>query len=337
MQFQNRTAKNILVTLLPPVIVYLFFFVLTRLTGHEGFGVGADFMTILYNMVFSGFIALAMSYNLTSGRLDFSVGSVLILSLIAGGTVAKAVHANPVVFVLIVVGFGLLCGLVSGLLYITLRLPAMVTSLGVTMIYEAIGFSLNGGNGIRLIGRFDMLIWARPPYSLILMAVVLLILIYILNLTKFGYDSAALQTGQKNAVDVGINENKNAVIAYVIAGGLLACAGAVYMSQYGYIAPQTGLSSSSFMMGAFLPVFIGGALARYSDRNTGVIIGAFIQATISSGIVNMGVSSSMKTVIDGAIVLLFLVYISNSFKLELNRLYRNKKASALRELQKKES
>ena len=148
----------------------------------------------------------------------------------------------------------------------------MVTSLGVTMIFEAIAFSLNKSNGIRLIGRFDMLIWGRPPYSLILLGIALLILIYILNYSKFGYNSRSLQTGQKNAVDVGINENLNAVLAYMIAGGLIALAGVIYMCQYGYIAPQTGLSSSSFMMGAFLPVFIGGALARYSDRNIGVVV-----------------------------------------------------------------
>lgn len=329
MRLSAGAAKNLVITISPPVIVYLFFFGLTSLTGHAGFGIGSDFLTILYNMVFSGFIALAMSYNLNSGRLDFSIGSVLILSLIAGGTLAKNWNAGPVEFVLIVVVIGLVCGLVSGLFYIILRLPAMVTSLGVTMIFESIGFSLNDAGGIRLIGRFDMLIWGRPPYSLILLGVALVILFYILNFTKFGYDSRSLETGQKNAVEVGINEKRNAVLAYVIAGGLMACAGVLYMSQYAYIAPQTGLSSSAFMMGAFLPVFIGGALARYSDRNIGVIIGAFIQATISSGIVKMDVSSSMKTVIDGAIVLLFLVYLSNSYKIELSRLYKKKKAAAL--------
>ena len=332
-----RTAKNIVITLSSPVIVYLFFFGLTRLTGHGGFGVGSDFFTILYNMVFSGLIALAMSYNLPSGRLDFSIGSVLILSAIAGGTLAKYFGAGPLQFALLVVGFGLVCGLISGLFYILLRLPAMVTSLGVTMIFEAVGFSLNDAGGIRLIGRFDMLIWAHPPYSLILLGVVLVILIYILNFTKFGYDSRSLETGQKNAVEVGINEKANALIAYVIAGGLMGCAAVLYLSQYAYMAPQTGLASSSYMMGAFLPVFIGGALARYSDRNIGVIIGAFIQAVISSGIVKMGFSSSMKAVIDGAVVLLFLVYLANSYKIELRSLYKKKKSAALAAQQNSQS
>lgn len=328
----KHIGKNFLITIAAPVLVYLLFFALTHATGHGSFGVGADFRTILYNTVYSGFIALAVSYNLTSGRFDFSVGSVLILSLIAGGNIAKQINANPVVLVLLVVAVGMVCGLVSGLIYVLLRLPPMVTSLGVAMIFESIGFSLNNSQGVRLLGRFDMLIWAQPGYSYLLLAVVLVILIYLLNCTKFGYNCRSLQTGQKNAVEVGVNEKINSVVCYVIAGGLMACAGILYLCQYGYIAPQTGLSSSSFIMSAFLPMFIGNALAKYSDRNIGVIMGAFCQACLSSGLVAMGASSSIQTVLNGVVVLVFLVYTSNSYKFALHRAWREKKAKAVEAL-----
>ena len=326
-----RFGKNFIITISAPILVYLFFYTLCHATGHAGFGVGSDFRTILLNMVYSGLISLAVSYNLTSGRFDFSVGSVLILSVIAGGTLAKTWNGGAFEMLLLILAFGLICGLVSGLVYIALRLPPMVTSLGMAMIYEAIAFKLNDSNGIRLTSKFNMLIWAQPPYHLLLLAGVLLILIYLLNFTAFGYNCRSLQHGQKNAVDVGINEKRNAVICYIIAGGLMGCAGAVYISQYGYIAPQTGLNSVSFIMSAFLPMFIGGALAKYSDRNIGVIMGAFVQACISSGLVNMGVSSSLKAVIDGMVVLVFLVYVSNSYKLTLKKLFSQKKARALAE------
>jgi len=328
----GKFSKNTLTTIAGPIAVYLFMFALTNMTGNTGFGVGPDLRTIIYNMCYSGFIALAVSYNLTSGRLDFSVGSVLILSLIIGGTLSKNMEAGPVELLLLVVAAGMVCGLVSGLFYIILRLPAIVTSLGVAMIFEAIAFKLNKSNGIRLIGKFDMLIWAKWPYNVLLMAVVLIILTYLLEYTRYGYNSKSLQTGQKNAVEVGINEKANALISYVIAGGLMACAGVLYISQYGYIAPQTALSSSSFIMGAFLPMFIGGALAKYSNRNIGVFMGAIIQASISSGLIKLGITSSMKTVVDGVIVLLFLVYVSNNYKFGLIKMYKEKKARALAEL-----
>lgn len=329
MQARLKTlSRNALLTLAAPVAVYLFFLVLTQALGKPGFGVGPDLRVILQNTVYSGFIALAVSYNLTSGRFDFSVGSVLILSVILGGTIASRNNLGPVGLVLAMAAVGMACGLVSGLLYVLVKLPPMITSLGVAMVYESFGFMLNNSKGIRLIGRFDLLIWAQFPNNLLLLCAALAVLIYLLNFTQFGYNSHSLRTGQKNAVEVGVNEGRNAVACYVIAGTLMALAGAVYLSQYGYLAPQTGLSSISFIMGAFLPMFIGGALARYSDRNIGVVMGAFIQACISSGLVKLGVSSSLKTILDGAIVLLFLIYVSNSHKLVLRRLHAQKKARA---------
>ncbi len=332
----KRILKNIGITLGVPVVVYLLFFALTNAFGAPGFGVGPDLRTIFYNTIYSGFIALAMSYNLTSGRFDFSVGSVLLLSIIAGGNlflkIEKAIELSVPASIFLLLGLiiviGALCGLVSGIIYITLRLPPMVSSLGVAMIFEAIGFAINN-SGIRLLGRFNLLIWAEPKYGFMLMGAVLIVLIYLLNFTKFGYNCRSLQTGQKNAVEVGVNENINSVICYIIAGILMACAGVVFLSYNGMVAPETGLSSSSFLMSAFLPMFIGQALAPYSDRNIGTVIGAFCQACLTAGLVKLGCSSSLKSVMDGLVVLLFLVYTSNSYKFGLHRAWKDKKSAAL--------
>ncbi|MDD6160336.1 MAG: hypothetical protein PUB51_04325 [Oscillospiraceae bacterium] len=325
----KHVVKNTLITIAPAVIVYLLFFAATNLFGEKGFGVGGDLKTILWTTIYSGFIALAMSYNLTSGRFDFSVGSVLLLSVIAGGNVAAHFKFGPVMLLVCVLVVGMLCGLVSGIVYITLKLPPMVSSLGVAMVFEAIGFTINKGKGIRFLGRFDLLIWSQPKYSLLLVGVVLIILIYLLNFTKFGYNCHSLKTGQKNAVEVGVNENINSVICYVIAGAMMACAGLLYLCRNGMVAPEAGLASSSYMMSAFLPMFIGQALAPYSDRNIGTMVGAFCQACLTSGLVKLGCGSSMKTVLDGAVVLLFLVYTSNSYKFSLHLACKAKMAQAL--------
>ena len=73
-----KIGKNILYTLWMPVVVYVFFSVLCAANGKTGFGVNSDLMIIFRNTVYSGFIALALSYNLTSGRFDFSIGSIFL-------------------------------------------------------------------------------------------------------------------------------------------------------------------------------------------------------------------------------------------------------------------
>lgn len=325
----KRIITNTLITIAPAVIVYLLFMLVTNLFGDAGFGVGGDLKIILYNTLYSGFIALALSYNLTSGRFDFSVGSVLLLSVIAGGNLAKNWDLGPFGMLLLCLVIGMVCGLISGIIYITLKLPPMVSSLGVAMVFEAIGFTINKGKGVRLMTDFDLLIWSEPLYSVLLTVVVLIILIYLLNFTKFGYNCRSLQTGQKNAVEVGVNEKTNSLVCYVIAGAMMACAGVLFLCKNGMVAPKAGLSSSSYMMSAFLPMFIGQALAKRSDRNIGTIIGAFIQACLTSGLIKLGCGSSLKTVLDGVVVLLFLVYTSNSYKVGLHKMWKDKKSAAL--------
>ena len=147
-----------------------------------------------------------------------------------------------------------------------LRLPAMVVSLGIAMVYEAVAYGLNDSKGIRLIGRDDLLIFAKWPNDVILLGCVLVVLVYLLNFTKFGYNTNSLRTGQKNAVDVGVNEKRNTVACYVIAGALLAMAGAVYFSRFGIMHPRSAWAACRFFMDAFLPMFIG--MARWPSTPT---------------------------------------------------------------------
>jgi ribose transport system permease protein len=327
----KKIGLNTLVTLGVPAIVYLLFKGICAAAGHPGFGGSSELKILVYNTVYYGLIALAVSYNLTSGRFDFSVGSVLILSVIVGGTLASKLGGGPVGMLAMMLVAGCILGAISGLVYVWLRLPAMVISLGVAMIFEAIAFGLNDSKGIRLIGRNDLLVYAKMPYNLIVLACVLVVLVYLLNFTKFGYNTNSLRTGQKNAVDVGVNEKRNAVACYVIAGGLMAAAGALYFSRYGIIQPKVGLGSSIFLMDAFLPMFIGMALAKYSDKNIGTVVGAFIQAVIYQSFITMGFSTSLQSVLNGVVVLLFLVYASNYYKVGLHKLHKAKKQIALQQ------
>lgn len=326
-----KIGRNVLVTLGVPALIYGLIWLICQAMGAQGFGVGTDWNNILLNTTYTGLIALAVSYNLTSGRFDFSVGSVLILSVIISGTQAAQHGLGPIAMLAIAVAVGAVLGAISGLLYVLLRLPPMIVSLGVAMLYEAFGFMLNNSGGVKLQGKSSLLVFAKSPNNLILVGVVLVILIYLLNFTKFGYNTNSLRSGQKNAVDVGINEKRNAVACYILAGVLMAAAGMIYISQYGTIAPSTGLSSSSYIMSAFLPMFIGDAMKRYSDRNIGVIVGAFIQACITSAFSKLGFNNSVQQVLNGAIVLLFLIYASNQYKIFQFRLHREKLNTAVKE------
>ena len=320
-----KIGKNIGMTLVLPVIVYLFFLILCNATGHTGFGVGNDLTTIIYNAVYAGLVAQAMAINVTTGRFDYAIGAELVLATILGGNLANSAGLGAFGLLLFTVLIAVVIGLISGVVYVQLKLPPMVVSVGLAMIYEAIAFIYNNAKGVRLIGN-PMLVFARTGNSLILTAVVLVLLVIIYDYTKIGYNRRALQGGQKIAVDVGIREKNNAVYCYVIAGMMMGLAGCVYLSKNGVIAPETGLGSSSYFMSAFLPMFIGGIFGKYSSYPVAIFMGAVVQAIITSGLQKLGVSNSVQTVLNGAIVCGFLIYSSNSYKLVEAQMFKEKLA-----------
>ncbi len=322
-----KFTKNLIFSLVAPILVYVIFSAVCRLNGINTFGVGSDFEVIIRNTFYSAFISMAVSYNLTSGRFDFSVGATLILSVILGVDITQRLGLGPVGMLLICLVIGGILGTLSGLVYIRLRISPMVVSLGVTMIYEAIAFMYKN-QGVKLIGKTEMLIFARQPYITILALVMLAVFVFLLNFTKFGYDTNSLRGGQQIAVNAGINEKRNTLLCYLLAGVLMAAAGVINLSILGTCSPKTGLGSASYIMNAFLPMFIGGALAKYSDRNTGIFLGSFIQACMISILGKFNVSPSVQTIISGAVVFIFLVYTSNSYKFVETRMFRDKLARA---------
>lgn len=326
-------GQNLLGSLWMPIVVYLFFLFLTTVNGKTGFGVGSDLMVILRNTIYSGLIALALSYNLTSGRFDFSIGSILILSTIIGANITLSLELGPIPMLLITMLIGAILGLISGIVYILLRLPPIVVSVGVAMIYEAIGFMLNDGAGIRIINRPNLLIFAKQPNISILAIVILIVLVILLNYTKFGFDTNSLRGGQAIAVNIGINEKVNTAICYLLAGALMAAAGIISLSILGSCSPKLGLGSSSYMMNAFLPLFIGGFLAKYSDRNIGILIGSFVQACIISAFAILRLSTSLQSILNALIVLAFLVFTSNSYKIAEFQMMKEKRLKAQKALE----
>lgn len=321
-----RTGLSLVI----PVTVYVVFKILCVAFGDAAYASGSDLSTIIYTAIYTSMIALAMSFNLFSGRFDFSVGATLALSTILGGNIAKSYEMGALGFLAITVIIGMILGLISGLVYVTMKLPPMITSLGLAMIYESITLLYNNSKGVSMIGKIKVLVFAGQSYLWVVLIFVMIICIYIFNFTKFGYNHKALSSGQKIALEIGINEKRNAVICYVIAGALLGIAGCIYLSKYGTMSPEAGLSSSSYFMGAFLPLFIGGFIGKYSNTIVGIVIGAFSSSLLSSGLVNLGLGLSVQTVINGLFVMGFLIFTSNSYKFTVHKIHKAKLECALK-------
>ena len=323
----KEMGRKVIAVAVLPGVTYLFFAVLCGILGIPGFSSLSNLQVVLRTMVYNSFITWAFSLNLSNGRFDFSLGAVMVLSNMIAAQLADKLGMGALGMLALFILSGMALGTVSGILYITLQVPPMVSSIGICMIYEAFTSIVTDGNGIIMIGRNDLLIFASglPLYGLCIAG--LAVVVFLSRFTAFGHHHRALGNGQGVCVSVGINEKKNAVLCYILAGGLMACAGIINFSILGTSQVKTGLDSSAYIMNAFLPMFIGGALSRYTDRNFGILIGALTQALITSGFTKLGMSSTLQSVLNAVIVLCFLFVEANSYRVMERKLFAQKRKS----------
>lgn len=151
-------------------------------------------------------------------------------------------------------------------------------------------------------------------YAAIIIAAVLVICIVIFDYTKFGYDYNALKNGQKVAVNTGTKEIFNAVGCYVICGGLMGLVGYLNAARNATInGGQLNFGSISIMFTAFLPMFIGSYISRFTNEKIGFLIAAVCMSMLNStfAVFSNEVSASMQAIINAVLLVVFLIYLSN--------------------------
>ena len=130
------TTKRIVGTAAIPVLTFVILEiiclahgenVITNMKGFDNFVVYTAIVMIT---------TIALSINLNSGRFDFSLGAMAALSSIIGAKISYAVlggeSGSAALMLVITIVAGAVLGLVSGLIYISLKIPPIITSLGVT-------------------------------------------------------------------------------------------------------------------------------------------------------------------------------------------------------------
>lgn len=316
----SNRMKNVIKTMVIPVGVFLFFSILLFSQGTTLFSTTNHYRTFVNAFVVTTFIAWALNFNLSTGRFDFSLGSISLLSSILGVKVMWFLESlgwkmNGWYMLLVIALFGALFGMLSGVIYILLKIPPIVTSLGITLIYEAAGFIATDGGGVVLNRTLHLAKISSMENQLIVLLIGFAVIYVISNMTTFGFNWRALVAGQKIAVDTGIDEKKNAVLSYTLSGVFASVAGCFTMSIQGTASASLNFGTISTIFVAFLPLFIGGFIGRYSEEKFGIMVGSFTTALITLGFVRLNISAQMQSFWNAIILLVFLIYLNNEYKI----------------------
>lgn len=327
-----KTLKRIGGILIIPAICLVISIVMCHVYGTVLFKDGLSWSTFFYGLTYLSLVAYAVSINLHSGRFDFSVSSIIILSSTVVIMLACGGVDNVFLLLLAGLGSGLLGGLVSGALYIALRLPPMIVSLGVALLYEAIAYIIAGGSESNSVvtmqpaisNKLKVFIGANnssPVFLIVILVTALAFMVLVFHYTKFGYEYRALQSGQRIAVNTGAHEYRNALLCYVIAGGLTGLAGFLFGSQIQYtrVSGYLNFGSVPRMFDAFCPLFFAGFVGRFCNKQISIIVSVvayeFLQLAFGNmSAVNTTFTSTVYGIINSVILVLFLIYLNNENK-----------------------
>lgn len=303
----KNTAKKIGITLALPVAVYLVFTVITHLVpGAIPFGSFSLLVNVLQNSVLGILVALALCVNMPTGRMDFSAGAVVVLTSIICARVAIQYELPILVMLIMCILFATIMEIITGAVYIALRLPSMIVTLGLCIIYESITGIVYEGQGVTaLVDSVRLLGYA--PYCFILLLAAMFLFHIVTEHTVFAYHSRLLTGSQFMAVKVGVNEKKNTILSFALSGVFLGAAATVYVSNYGLVEASSNMSSVSVMFNSMLPVMIGLTLSNYSCRVIGVSVAVFSMRMVSYGLFCLGYNASIQNVVSGIFIVIMVI------------------------------
>lgn len=319
----KRIAGNTWKTLIWPVAIYVLFLVLCKIFSPQAaFGTFKSLESILKQAILSSAIAMAMACNMLNDRWDFSMGIICVCTSFIASPIAKAICAGMisengkttapswVLLVLCILICMVLCT-INAILYLVIKVPTLVISIGLMLVYETLVRVVNGGAGAQLSG-LNFTLFGRSPWIYILAVIVILIFMFLYTFTRFGYNVRSLGNNQQVAGNIGVNEKKNVILSYLLCGFILGIAAAINVGLSGKIeASSTFNNNTGMMFQAFPAVFIGLYLSRYTNFSIGIFIGAFCIKMMTAGVVALGLPSAVQDIGVGAFLFFFIALTTN--------------------------
>lgn len=250
-------------------------------------------------------LAFGVTFVIVSGGIDLSVGSVAALSAIVLGWTATTQGLPAWMAVLLAIGTGLACGLVSGGLIAYGKLPPFIATLAMLSIGRGLSLVLSDGTPIALpasVATVGETMGGWFPMPLLVMVVAGGITSLVLSRTYSGRSMYAIGGNEEAARLSGIRVRRQKLVVYGLSGALAAVAGIVLASRLASAQPQAAMG---YELDAIAAVVIGGAsLAGGVGKASGTLIGALILAVLRNGLNLLDVSAFWQQVVIGAVIAL---------------------------------
>ena len=305
----KRFLINTLKVIMLPVIVYLIFLVIC----FERFSNWNCIYTIFIQTIIPTITAYAIAYGNICGVFDFTIGSRLVISGVIGGLLAAQYGFAGMILGAII--SAIVVGIITGVLNWWLKIPSLVLTMGLAMVFEIIGSKLAGHYGFVQIDN-KYAIFGSSPNIVIIFLLSAVLFYFVFNHTVFSFHMRAVGSNEAVAKNSGIKTDLVKCKSFVYGGVFIGIAAILTLSQSGSVGAQTSLGSVTIMFKPLISVLLALVLQRICDLTIGIFIAQFTLNIIFIGLIAVGLPDTFQNVVLGFFLLVVMILFENSGRIE---------------------
>jgi ribose transport system permease protein len=255
-------------------------------------------------------LAVGMTFLLTTGAVDLSIGSMLALcAMILAGQMTHSVPVALAVLGTIAAG-ALLGGGVNGVLVTKAKLSFFVVTLGTLALFrslaqiptEGLSVELYDKPGVGVIEKIGDGTILGVSVPVVISLGVLVLSMLVLRFTNFGRSVFAVGGNEAAARLAGIPVDRVRIAVFAINGALVGLAAVMFAGRIQSASPLIAVGIELDVIAAVLlggTSFLGG-----SSTMLGTAIGVMFIAVLQNGLNLLGVQALWQGVVTGSVLIL---------------------------------
>lgn len=296
-----KVIKNLISKYSLMLAVPILLFVVLSVIFHGVIGTN-NIPSLMQQAVAPANLGWGVLFNIKVGNWDFSVGSVVLLSAIIGGNIAVRLNwgfAGLLIFCLLV---AVLAGVVVGLVYYFLKIPTIITSIGMLLIYESISSYAFEGQGIYLTG-WNLL----GNTEIVIIAIVAAATAYLIFYrSSIGYNVRAVGNNMNIAAQNGLNVYRVKAVAIAIAGLFAGLYAFISLGTSGVQKTVSSMGTMGTCFDAMMCVFVGMSITRRGNLVAGIFCGSLVMQLVKLALMAIGIPSEYNSIFIAIFVLIFM-------------------------------
>lgn len=255
-------------------------------------------------------LALGQLFVIVAGDLDLSVGALVTACVVIAARLGAGEPARTGWVICLLVAFGLLVGVVNGLVTAVLRVPSFITTLGTMLVLNGAVFLWTGGSptgsladNLRRLGRGsipDVPVVGQLPYAVIAAALAVAVGYLLLRRTHFGSQIFATGGGPRTAWLSGVDTVRIRVGTFVVSA-LSGVAAAVLLAGFAGLSANAG---DGYEFQAISAVVFGGAVLGGGRGRISAAVGGALTLLVLFTLLNLlGFAKPLRDTVQGFMII----------------------------------